>query len=397
MKAIAIQPGIPDSLHTRDVPRPSLEEVPGGRGVRVGMVRAGLCGTDADLVGGEYGRAPEGTDFLVLGHESLGRVLEVGPGAAGEIEIGQLVVVTIRRPGGSAYDRIGRPDLSSDETFIETGISRAHGFLTEEVVADAGDLVPVPDDLEPVAILTEPLACITKSLRQAEQVQARLDLWEPRRALVIGAGTIGLLATLALRLRGLEVTTFGRRPAPYRNSELLERLGARFVSAPEADLAEVTRRYGPFDIVFEGSGAAALLEPAVAALAPNGVLALFSVTPGSHPLSVDVARLNQAVVLYNRVIVGSAAASWSDYATAVATIGRAEAGPATNGWLGQLITHRIDGLDADAISRHLAGHRHVIKAVVEISGSPGGTRGGGGAGDARSTGNARSTGDAGDA
>ena len=100
------------------------------------------------------------------------------------IEPGQLVVVTIRRPGGSDYDRIGRPDLSTDDIFIETGISRAHGFMTEEVVADAGALVLVPDDLEPVAILTEPLSCVTKSLRQADQVQARLDLWEPRRALV---------------------------------------------------------------------------------------------------------------------------------------------------------------------------------------------------------------------
>jgi threonine dehydrogenase-like Zn-dependent dehydrogenase len=396
MRAIAIRPGVPDSLHLRDLPRPLLDDVSGGRGVRVGIIRAGLCGTDADLVAGEYGRAPEGADFLVLGHESLGRVLTVGPGVDG-IAPGQHVVVTIRRSGGSAYDRIGRPDLSTDETFIETGISRAHGFLTEEVVADASALVPVPDDLEAVAILTEPLACITKSLRQAEQVQARLELWEPSRALVIGAGTIGLLATLALRLRGIEVTTFGRRPGPYRNSELLGRLGARYVSASDADLAAVTRAHGPFDIVFEGSGAAALLEPAVAALAPNGVLALFSVTPGSHPLSVDVALLNQAVVLYNRVIVGSAAASWSDYAAAVATIGRAEAGPATNGWLGQLITHRIDGLDADAISRRLAEHRDVIKAVVEIS--PGAERVGpaGDTGPAGGTGNARSTGNASDA
>jgi glucose 1-dehydrogenase len=375
MKAIAIRPGTPSSLHLRDVQRPSIDDVPGDRGVRVGIIRAGLCGTDADLVGGEYGRAPEGADFLVLGHESLGRVLEVGPRAAGEIVIGQLVVVTIRRPGGSVYDRIGRPDLSSDGVFIETGISRAHGFMTEEVVADARDLVPVPDDLEPVAILTEPLACVTKSLRQADQVQARLDVWEPRRALVLGAGTIGLLATLALRLQGVEVTTFGRRPGPYRNSELLERLGSRYVSAADGDLAAVTADDGAFDIVFEGTGAPELVEPAVAALAPNGVLALFSVTPGSRPMSVDMAGLNQAVVLYNRVIVGSAAASWDDYAAAVATIGKAEADPATRGWLAELITHRIDGLDAGAIARHLTDRAGAIKATVEISpgasGAPG--------------------------
>ena len=199
------------------------------------------------------------------------------------------------------------------------------------------------------AILTEPLSCITKSLRQADAVQARLELWQPRRALVTGAGTIGLLATLALRLRGLDVTTFARRRPPYLNSSLVEHIGARYVSAAEADLPTLVERDGPFDIVFEGSGAPVLIEPAVAALAPNGVLALFSVTPGSASLEVDMARLNQAVVLYNRVIVGSAAASWGDYAQAVETIGQAESDAGTRGWLGQLITHRIAGLDP---SRH---------------------------------------------
>ena len=135
-------------------------------------------------------------------------------------------------------------------------------------------------------------------------------------------------------------------------------------------MEDLVEQDGPFDIIFEGSGAPALLEPAVAALAPNGVLALFSVTPGSRPLTVDAARLNQAIVLYNRVIVGSAAASWDDYSAAVATIGRAEADPATRGWLGQLITDRIEGFDAKAIARHLAGGGDHIKTTVEIA--PGG-------------------------
>ena len=156
-------------------------------------------------------------------------------------------------------------------------------------------------------------------------MQGRLDLWQPKRALVTGAGTIGLLATLALRLRGLEVTTCARRAAPTRNSALVERLGARYVSTAEIELPELAERDGPFDIVFEGSGAPVLIEPCVAALAPNGVLALFSVTPGSALLTVDMARLNQALVLYNRVIVGSAAAAWDDYAGAVGTIGLAQA------------------------------------------------------------------------
>ncbi len=365
MKAIAIRPGTPDSVHLRDVPRPTLGQVPGGRGARVRIIRAGLCGTDADLAAGAYGVAPEGDDYLVLGHESLGRVEEVGP-TVDDAFVGQSVVVTIRRPGGSAHDRIDRPDLSTDPVFIETGISRAHGFMAEEVVADARYLVPVPDELEDVAILTEPLSCITKSLRQADQVQGRLELWEPRRALVTGASTIGLLATLALRLRGLEVTTYARRPAPYRNSTLIERVGAHYASAADGDLPALVERDGPFDIVFEGSGAPALIESAVAALAPNGVLALFSVTPGSRPLTVDMARLNQALVLYNRVIVGSAAASWDDYAQAVATIGQAETRGDSRGWLAELITDRIEGFDVDAIARHLAGAGDHIKTTVEI-------------------------------
>jgi len=366
VRAIAIRPGAPGSLHLRDLPRPSIDLIPGGRGVRVSMIRAGLCGTDADLVAGTYGVAPPGEDYLVLGHESLGRVSELGS-AVTDVPLGQLVVITIRRPGSSAYDRIGRPDLSTDPVFIETGISMAHGVMREELVVDAAFLVPVPDALEDVAILTEPLSCVTKALRQADQVQARLELWEPRRALVTGAGTIGLLATLALRLRGLDVTAYARRPAPHRNAQLIARLGGRYVSAADTDLPGLARRDGPFDIVFEASGAPALVEPAVVALAPNGVLALFSVTPGSRPLTVDTARLNQAVVLYNRVIVGSAAAAWADYAQAVVTIGRAEARPDTRGWLAELITDRIDGFDVSAIASRLAGGGEHIKMTVEIA------------------------------
>jgi threonine dehydrogenase-like Zn-dependent dehydrogenase len=308
---------------------------------------------------------------MVLGHESLGRVTEVGA-AVREVAIGQLVVVTIRRPGSSAYDRLGRPDLSTDPVVIETGIRGAHGFMAEEVVADAQYLVPIPDGLEDVAILTEPLSCITKSLRQADQVQARLELWEPKRALVTGAGTIGLLATLALRLRGLEVTTYARRSAPYHNSELIERIGARYISAADVDPARFIERDGAFDIVFEGSGAPALIEPAVAALAPNGVLALFSVTPGSRPMTVDMASLNQAVVLYNRVIVGSAAAARADYAQAAATIAQAETLPSTRGWLAELITDRIHGFDAAAVAAHLAGAGDHIKTTVEMAKGPAG-------------------------
>jgi threonine dehydrogenase-like Zn-dependent dehydrogenase len=171
---------------------------------------------------------------------------------------------------------------------------------------------------------------------------------------------------LVLRLRGLDVTTYSRRPRPYRNSRLAEAIGARYVSAADSDLPSDVRRNGPFDIVFEGSGAPEMLGPAVGALAPNGVLALFSVTPGERPMEVDLASLNQSMVLGNRVMVGSAAAAWDDYAQAVATLERAEGEPATSGWLARLITNRIEGLDVGAIAAHLAEGHDSIKATVEI-------------------------------
>jgi threonine dehydrogenase-like Zn-dependent dehydrogenase len=365
VKAIAIVPGVPGSLHLREIDPPDPAAVPGGRGVRLRMVRVGLCGTDHDLLEGRYGTAPEGQDHLVIGHESLGRVVEVGPGVS-DVVAGQLAVVTIRRPGSSPYDRVGLQDLTTDAVFIERGISRHHGFLAEEVADSADHLVPVPDHLAGVAILAEPLSCITKALRQADEVQARLRIWQPARALVLGAGPIGLLTVMALRLRGFDVTCYSRRRAPTRNSLLVERTGSRYMSAADADLAATARDHGPFDLVFEGSGAPALVLPAAGALAANGVLVLFSVTPGSQVVEVDIARLNHALVLGNRAIVGSVTGTWQDYADAVATLDRAHADPVFRDWLPALITDRIAGFDTVAIAEHLAGRRDAIKAVVDL-------------------------------
>jgi glucose 1-dehydrogenase len=367
VKAVAIRPGEAGSLHLRELPRPSLDEVPGGRGVRLRTVRVGLCATDRDLADGHYGAAPRGAEHLVIGHECLGRVVEVGPAAAADLGPGQLVVPTIRRPGDSPYDRIGRQDLSTDAELVERGISRRHGFLTEEIVESADELTRVPDALAGVAVLTEPMACVRKGLRQADEIGARLGLWEPRRSLVLCAGTIGLLAVLELRLRGFEVTCYARRPPPYRNSELVRRIGGRYVSAADTDLDGATAEHGPFDLVVEATGAPALVFPAALALAPNGILVLLSVTAGSSTVEVDAAQLNQALVLRNRVLVGSVAAARGDFEAAVALMARAEADPAFRGWLSSLVTTRIDGFDLPAIERQLDARGEDIKVVVELA------------------------------
>ena len=209
MKAISVFPGKPNSVHVADLPKPSLDQVPNGRGVLVKVLRVGVDGTDKEINAAEYGAAPPGYDFLVIGHEGFGQVEAVGPNVT-EVKPGDYVVATVRRPGKSIYDLIGTNDMTTDDTYYERGINLRHGYLTEYYVDDVEFIVKVPKGLKHVGVLLEPTTVVEKGIHQAYEIQRRLKVWRPRKAAVMGAGTIGLLATLVLRLNGLDVTTFGR-------------------------------------------------------------------------------------------------------------------------------------------------------------------------------------------
>ena len=204
MKVVAVFPGKAGSVHLGELDQPEVTDIPNGRGVLVEVLRVGVDGTDKEINAAEYGEAPPGSDFLVLGHESLGRVLQVGPKVS-EFRPGDLVVATVRRPGTSIYDAIGLQDMTTDDTYFERGISRRHGFLSEAYVEDADFLVLLPRSLGGVGVLLEPMTVVEKGIGQAYEIQRRLKVWRPKRAAVIGAGTVGLMAALVLRLRGLEV------------------------------------------------------------------------------------------------------------------------------------------------------------------------------------------------
>ena len=191
-------------------------------------------------------------------------------------------MATVRRPGHSAYDAIGLQDMTTDDVYYERGINLRHGFLAERYVEDAQYVVPLPENLNEVGVLLEPLTVAEKAINQAFEIQRRLKVWQPRRALVLGSGTIGLLATLALRLRGIEVTCASLRPAPYRNSDLIEELGGAYVSTQETTLPDAAREHGPFDIVIEATGFSPLAFQAAEVLGKNGVLVLVSVTGGDR-------------------------------------------------------------------------------------------------------------------
>ena len=210
MKAIAVLPGRPDSVHLAELARPRVEDVPNGRGVLVRVLRVGVDGTDREINAAEYGAAPDGYDFLVIGHEGFGQVEAVGPDVT-TLQPGDYVVATVRRPGTTIYDVIGTNDMTTDDTYFERGINLRHGYLTEYYVDDAEFIVKIPQGLKDVGVLLEPMTVVEKGIAQAYEIQRRLRVWRPRKAAVMGAGTLGLLATLALRLRGLDVTSSAAR------------------------------------------------------------------------------------------------------------------------------------------------------------------------------------------
>jgi glucose 1-dehydrogenase len=365
VKAIAVIPGKPDSVHLAELPRPSLDEVPDGRGVLVKVLRVGVDGTDREINAAEYGAAPPGAEVLVLGHESFGRVHAAGRNVT-ELAPGDYVVATVRRPGGSLYDRIGHSDMTTDDVYFERGISLRHGFLTEYYVDDAEFVVKVPAVTREVGVLLEPTTVVEKGIYQAYEIQRRLRVWRPRRAAVLGAGTIGLLATLVLRLRGLEVTTFGLERKPYLNAELVEGLGARYASTRDVPLLDGAAKHGPFDLIFEATGFSPIVFEAMQALGKNGVLVLSSVTGGSRRIEVPADRINLEFVLGNKVMVGTVNANREYFELGARDLTQAEA--QYPGWLGRLLTHRVKGLDRyRELFDVLASAKGVIKAYCEVS------------------------------
>jgi len=366
MKAIAVIPSKPNSMHLEDVPMPRVDDIPGGRGVLVRVLRVGVDGTDKEINAAEYGQAPAGSDFLITGHESLGRVVAVGPNVPSVLRPGTLVVATVRRPGGSLYDLIGLQDMTTDDVYYERGINLRHGYLTEYYVEDSEYVVPLPEALREVGVLLEPTTVAEKGINQAFEIQRRLKVWRPRRAAVIGAGTIGLLATLALRLRGIEVVCYSRRPPPYLNSELIEATGARYVNSQGTTLDEAAAQFGPFDIIFEATGYSPMAFAAAQALGKNGVLVLSSVTGGDTKVEIPTDKINQGFVLGNKVMVGTVNASRVDFDSGVTDLVRAEA--LYPGWLERLLTTPIAGLENyQEMLRQLIEGRDAIKVYVQVA------------------------------
>jgi threonine dehydrogenase-like Zn-dependent dehydrogenase len=365
MKAVAVFPGKPNSAHLTELPKPAVADIPNGRGVLVKVLRVGVDGTDREINAAEYGMAPDGSDFLILGHEGFGRVEAVGP-MVSFIRPGDFVVATVRRPGSSIYDAIGLQDMTTDNEYFERGINLRHGYLTEYYVEDEEFVVKVPAGLREVGVLLEPMTVAQKGIAQAFEIQRRLKVWRPRSVAVMGAGTLGLLASLVLRLRGLRVTTFGRTPRPYLNADLLDAIGARYVSTPERSIREEAAESGPYDLIFEGTGSSAVVFESMETLAKNGVLVLTSITGGGRTLQIPADRINLDFVLGNKVMVGSVNASRENFETGVRDMSQAEA--EYPGWLMRLLTDPVRGLQNYAeLFNRLRNPNGAIKIYCDVA------------------------------
>jgi glucose 1-dehydrogenase len=321
MRALTIVPGRAGTLQLDAIDEPAA----GQGSVLVRTLAVGVCGTDRELIQGRFGEAPSGEERLVLGHESLGRVVEA-PRHSG-LAIGDIVCGIVRHPDPVPCINcaLGEWDMCRNGGFTERGIKQAHGFAAQRFRSDPEFLVKVNPALGIAAVLLEPASVLAKAWEHIERIGRRAR-WAPRRVLVTGAGVVGLMGALLGMQRDLEVHVYDRHdigPKP----ELIRALGARYHSRIPAL---------EFDIVIECTGAPSVIAQAVAGSAPGGIVCLTGIG-GAHSIaSFDVAALNQSLVLENRVVFGSVNANRRHYEAAAHSLARAD-----RAWLERIITRRL--------------------------------------------------------
>jgi glucose 1-dehydrogenase len=316
VQALAVFPS-KKTLQLVDVPQPKLRSA---TDVLLRVREVGLCGTDREIGAFEYGDPPSGADHLILGHESLAEVVEVGREVR-NLKPGDLVVAMVRRPCSHAECRpcrAGRPDFCVTGDFTERGIKGADGFLTNYVVDDEAYLVEVPPALADVAVLVEPLTVIAKAADQTEAIFARLGYEPgPQRGLVLGAGPIGLLGAMVLVADSFETLVYSRDSEESKQAELVRSLGAQYVSSNSTPLESLAERFGEFDVVLEAVGFAPLMMAATQVLRPNGVLALTGVPNEAATAEVNAGRALRNLVLRNEVVFGTVNAGRRDHLSAI--------------------------------------------------------------------------------
>ena len=313
MKAVAVFPST-KQVKVIDHPEPSISSPTESK---LRMIDVGVCGTDKEIVSFQYGTPPDGSEYLVIGHESLAEVVEIGS-AVKSLKKGDLVVTMVRRPCDHpecVACRAGRQDFCYTGDFTERGIKGRHGYMTEYVVDDVKYMNPVPPDLRDVAVLVEPLTIAEKAVEQLWQVQSRLPWACPvaegkpakycHKAVVLGAGPVGLLGAMTLLIQGFETYVYSKSPPPNPKADLCTAIGAKYISSDQASVDDMGKMVGSIDVVYEAVGASSLAFDVMRVLGTNGVF-IFTGVPGRKaPISVDTDLLMRDFVLKNQIIYGT--------------------------------------------------------------------------------------------
>jgi glucose 1-dehydrogenase len=366
MRAVAVFPD-KRQISLVDHPEPSLTSP---TAVKVRILEVGVCGTDREIAAFEYGCPPSGSDYLVLGHESLGEVVEAGKAVSG-IQRGDLVVLSVRRacPELCPACAAGRQDFCYTGHFKERGINQLHGYLTNFVVEEQSYVYEVPKGLREIGVLTEPLTITEKAMDQLNTVCERMP-WvseKPedhlnRHALVLGAGPVGLLAAMKLVLEGYRTFVFSLGKGDQQKTAIMRSIGATFLPAEDIMPAEVIAHCGGHvDLVIEALGAASISFEIIQSLGQNAIF-IFTGVPGHKaPIPFDLSDLMRDMVLKNQMVFGTVNAGPVHFRNAIADLARFDA--RFPNAVRQLITNRFPIDQFQQPIEHAGGIKNVIQVA----------------------------------
>lgn len=328
MRAVGVLPGKREvRLLDHAVPQISADHQ-----VKIKSLEVGICGTDKEICTFVYGSPPKGEEYLILGHESLGEVVEVGAGVS-TFKKGDLVVPSVRRPCSHPECHPCRADLQdfcSTGDFTERGIKMTHGYMTEYYVEEEKFLNPVAPHLRDVAVLVEPLTVAEKALAQVWKVQDRLPWIKPNapaekrglglKAVVLGAGPIGILGAMALLRHGFETYVYSRSEKPNSKAALVEAVGATYISAKQESVDALAERVGNIDLVYEAVGVSRLAYQVMRVMGMNGAFVFTGIPAPKPPIEIEADAIMRNMVLKNQVVLGTVNADKTAFQDAIADL-----------------------------------------------------------------------------
>jgi len=349
MRAVTVAPSVARSVRLENIPEPPRSD----GAILVRTLGLGVCGTDREIVSGEYGWAPPGEKRLVIGHESLGRVQEAPDGSG--FTAGDLVVGIVRRPDPVPCPAcaVGEWDMCRNGRYTERGIKERNGFGSDYFRIEPEFLVKLDSSLGAEGVLVEPTSVVAKAWDHTESIGHRSRSFAPKTLLVTGAGPVGLLAALIGAQRGLDVHVLDNRDSQLKRL-LVRELGGTFHLGTLAELDG----YKP-DILMECTGAPIVVRDVLGRTASGGIVCLVGVSGPGHVFNVDVGSLNRTMVLDNDTVFGSVNANRQHYENAVEALQRAN-----RSWLARLITRRVP---AEQFTEALEPEPDDIKVVVDFS------------------------------